>query len=338
MRLTRVRLVLCLILSLAGAGAQIPKIGTLDFYGLQKVEEKKLRKALGFAEGDPLPRSKGDVEERLENVEGVVHARLEAACCDESKQTVLYVGIEEKGAPHFSYRLPPQTDIHLPEEISTAYRKFLRAAGIAGRNGMAQEDLSRGHSFMVDPEVRAIQMQFAELAEEHLPALQKALRESADNDQRAIAAYVIGYAKAKHRVVNDLQYALQDPDDTVRNNALRSLAAFAVLAARQKDGDLKLSPTWFVELLQSLVWSDRNNAAIALVTLTESRDPKVLGLLRERAVPSLVEMASWKHLPHALPAYIVLGRVMGYPEKELQDLWSNDQREVVIFKALGKKT
>jgi hypothetical protein len=326
-------LILCL-----SAQAQTPRIGTIDFYGLRKVEEKVLRKALGFAEGSPLPRSKGDVEQKLEEVQGVVHARLEAACCDESKQTILYIGIEEKAAPHFSYRVPPETDLHLPEEISATYRKFLRAVTVAGQNGMAQEDLSQGHSFMADPEVKAIQMQFAELADQHLAVLQKTLRESADNDQRAIAAYVIGYAKAKHRVVNDLQYALQDPDDTVRNNALRSLAAFAVLATKTKDPDLKVQATWFVELLHSLVWSDRNNAAITLVTLTESRDPKVIGLIRERAVPQLIEMASWKHLPHALPAYIVLGRVFGYPEEELQKLWSDEKREVVLDRARGKKT
>lgn len=337
MRPKRLRLFLFGLLIAITAQAQIPRIGTIDFYGRRKVEEKHLRKALGFAEGAPLPRSKGDVEQKLEQVSGVVQARLEAACCDDSKQAILYVGIEEKGSPHFSYRQPPVTDLHLPEEISAAYRQFLKAVAAAGQNGTAQEDLSRGHSLMADPEVRAIQTQFTQLADQHLAELQKTLRESADNDQRAIAAYVIGYSKAKNRVVNDLQYALQDPDDTVRNNALRSLAAFAVLAAKNKNAELRIPGTWFVELLNSLVWSDRNNAAIALVTLTESRDEKLIALLKERALPALIEMAAWKHLPHALPAYIVLGRVLGYPEQELQDLWSQDKRDVVLQRARPKK-
>ena len=49
--------------------------------------------------------------------------------------------------------------------------------------------------------------------------------------------------------------------------------------------------------------------AIALVNLTESRDARVLSQIRERALPALREMAGWQYLAHALPAYIVLGRV-----------------------------
>jgi hypothetical protein len=333
MRPRSLRLIVLFLALIAVAPAQVPQIGIIDIYGLRKVKEQTVRKVLGLTPGSPLPSSKGDVETRLEAIDGVVNARLEAACCDDQKRAILYVGIEEVGAPHFNYHNPPETDLHLPEEISATYRKFLQAASAAGKAGMAQEDLSRGHSLMADPEVRAIQMQFVELADAHLAELQKVLRGSADNDQRAIAAYVIGYATAKSRVLNDLQYALQDSDDTVRANALRSLAAFSVLAAKDPKSELKIPPVWFVELLNSLIWSDRNNAAITLVTLTESRDPKVLSLISERAVPSLIEMASWTHLPHALPGYIVLGRVLGIPEPELQKLWSEDKRDVVIQRA-----
>jgi HEAT repeat protein len=175
------------------------------------------------------------------------------------------------------------------------------------------------------------------------------LRDATDEEQRAMAAYVIGYATDKRKVVDDLQYALHDPDDTVRNNASRSLAAFAVLAHQQriaaakqeeKDRDMeaivKVSPTWFVAMLNSLVWSDRNNAAVTLVTLTDDRDPETLDLIKSRALPSLVEMASWKHLPHALPAYILLGRVLGLPEQELQDTWSKGERMSVVKRAQAK--
>jgi hypothetical protein len=106
-----------------------------------------------------------------------------------------------------------------------------------------------------------------------------------------MAAYVIGYSHRKTEVVKDLLFALQDPDDTVRGNAIRSLAAFAVLARLQPDSGLKISPTWFIEMLNSIFWTDRNNAAVSLVTLTDSRDPATLSQLRERALPSLIEMA-----------------------------------------------
>jgi hypothetical protein len=59
--------------------------------------------------------------------------------------------------------------------------------------------------------------------------------------------------------------------------------------------------------------------------------------LRERTLPSLIEMARWKHLPHALPAYILLGRTAGIPEKELQDSWAKGERERVIAFASSSK-
>jgi hypothetical protein len=311
--------------------AQAPRIGLIDFYGRRSVPEEKLRAAGGFQEGDPLPRSKGDVEEALEKVPNVVRAHLEAACCEDGK-AILYIGVEEKGAPHFDYRTPPVKEVQLPPEIHDEYRNFLSALGLAVRAGETAEDLSHGHSLMANEGVRKHQEKFLELAEANVGRLREVLRESADEEHRAISAYVIGYVPKKKDVVNDLLYALRDPDDTVRNNAMRSLGAMAVLAAKDPQTELKVSPTWFLEMLDSLIWSDRVTAAGTLVTLTERRDPLVLDRIRERALPSLMEMARWKHLPHALPAFILLGRVAGLPETEIQDLWSKGNREALLVK------
>jgi hypothetical protein len=63
----------------------------------------------------------------------------------------------------------------------------------------------------------------------------------------------------------------------------------------------------------------------------------MLEQLRDRALPSLIEMARWEKLEHALPAYILLGRAMGIPEKELQDTWSAGHRDTIIAKAMQWK-
>jgi len=188
---------------------------------------------------------------------------------------------------------------------------------------------------MADPKVRALQLQFEEYAGKYEKELRNTLRNSQSAEQRAMAAYIIGYAPQKSKVIDDLQYALQDPDAGVRNNATRSLGAFAVLARKNPDAGIKISPTWFIEMLNSLAWGDRNNAAVTLVTLTDNRDEKVLAQMKERSLRSLIEMAGWKHLPHALPAYIILGRVLGMKEQDLQDTWSRDQRSVVIKRAMA---
>jgi hypothetical protein len=335
-RLSSLRLLIaCLVLPVLAAGQapniRVPDIGVIDFFGLHKVPEERLRKALGFQEGDPLPRSKGDVEEALEQVPGVALARLEAACCEDGK-AVLYVGIQEKGTLLFEFRDPPDKPVLMPEEIHDTYVHFLAALGQAVRAQDTSEDLTPGHSLMANPQCRALQEQFIVQAKQHLDNIRDVLRNSADEEQRAIAAYVIGYAPKKQEVVEDLQYALRDPDDTVRNNAMRSLGAISVLAQKKPELEIHISPTWMVEMLNSIVWTDRNTATIDLLTLTENRDPKVLDLIRERALPSLIAMARWKHLPHALPAYILLGRVAGMKEKEIEDSWSQGKREEVIRK------
>jgi len=62
-----------------------PTIDVLDFYGLGKIPEARVRKVLGFKEGDPFPRSKGDVEERLDDQPDIIESHLEAVCCDAGK-------------------------------------------------------------------------------------------------------------------------------------------------------------------------------------------------------------------------------------------------------------
>src|SRR5437016_12893976 len=124
---------------------------------------------------------------------------------------------------------------------------------------------------MADPACHALQVRFEVIAEQQLPVLREVLRNSSDDEHRAMAAYIVGYAPKKRDVVDDLQQAVQDPDDSVRNNAMRALGAIAALAAKDPDLGIRISPTWFIEMLNSIVWSDRNKAVMALLNLTESR-------------------------------------------------------------------
>jgi hypothetical protein len=339
--LTRFTAILLILAGLAGAQTPIgrPVVGVIDFYGLRKTAPADIRAAIGIREGDPLPRAKGDVEEAIEQLPNVVRARLEAACCEDGK-AVLYVGVEERGAPHFDYKPAPEGLVLLPREVHDEYSAFLGAVSAAVRAGETSEDLRRGHSLMSNPGARKHQEQFIVLAERHLEELRRVLAESADEEHRAIAAYVIGYAPRKVDIVRDLQAALRDPDDTVRNNAARGLAAIAVLTSITPEAEhpldrLRVSATWFVEMLDSLIWQDRITGAATLLTLSEKRDPTVLRLLRERSMPALAEMARWKHLPHALPAFILLGRAAGIAEEEIESAWSNGNRAAFIDRALA---
>ncbi len=323
-----------LLLPAALAADSVPRIGSVDYYGLRKVSQNRIYKVVGVSAGDPIPPSKGELEDRLEKIPGVVAARVEAVCC-EGRDGMLFVGIEERGAAHFALRTPPAGDATLPSEIMEQYTALVRAIENAARRGSTAEDLTHGHPLMADPDARAIQEGFVDFTDKHLAQVRDVLRNSADGEQRAIAATLIGYAPDKKAVVNDLELAIQDPDEGVRASAMRALNAIAVLAIKDPQLEIHISPTWFVEMLNSIVLSDRTRSASALINLTDSRPAAALQSLRERALQSLVEMAQWNSLRYALPAYILLGRVGGLSEAQIQESWTKGDRAAMVLQVVG---
>jgi hypothetical protein len=316
-----------------------PRIGIVEIYGVRKSSLGKIRAALGVKDGSPLPRSKGDVEDRIDHVPGVVASRLEATCCIDEK-TVLYVGIQEKDSPHIEYRPEPDGDITLQSELTGNYTAFLDAVNQSVRTEQRGENLSQGYSLMENPAARERQQAFIPLAAKYLETLHRVIRDSRDSDQRAMAAYIMQYGpRGPHTskpLVDDLQFALRDVDDTVRANAIRSLAAMYVGAKLHPEQGVTIQPTWFIELLNSIVWSDRHSASVALVDMTEEHDADTLQLIRQRALLSVIEMARWRDLSHALPAFILAGRLAGLDEKAIQAAWVSPDHEDVLKRALKK--
>jgi len=320
----------------ASADDITPRIGAIEIYGARKVSVQKIKTALGANPGDPLP-SRAAAEERIDKVSGVLASRVEARCC-ERHNMVLYIGIQEKDEPHVDYHSAPTGLITLSSDVADAYQKLLDnvAGSIRGRN--ADEDLTNGYSLMADPDSRQIQQSLLPLVERDLDVIDRVLRESADPDQRAAAAYLLQYGPRNPRsskiIVNALQYGLRDPDESVRENAMRAMHAVMVGAKLHPDQGIRIEPTWYIELMNSVVWSDRRNASLALVNLTDQRDPETLQMLRDRALTSVVEMARWQDLQDALPAFILAGRLAGMDDKAINTAWVSGDHEAVLKKAL----
>ncbi len=327
-----IRWLLILAAAVCPAAAQAPKIGDINFYGLRKLAPEKVLSTLELKSGAPLPSSKGALEERLELMPGVAAARVEAVCCD-GPNAILFIGIEERGSPHFDTRPAPAGTASLPEDVMAAYREYLGAVERAAQLGNAAEDLTAGESHVADIPARLFEDRLAGLAADRIDVLREVLRSGAEPDERAVAAAVIGYAPDKQQAIKDLQFGLQDVEPAVRANAVRAIMAIAVLAQKRPELGLRIEPTWMVEMLNSIVLSDRHLAARALVTLTEQPNAAALDLIRERALPALVDMARWQTLRYALPAFLLLGRTAGVPERELLDQWKQGDRETVIGKA-----
>jgi len=315
--------------------AQAPIVGEIDFYGLRKLAPERILGALKLHPGDRLPASRGDMEERVEAIPGVAMASIEAVCCEGPRAT-LFIGIEERGAPHAGFRSEPSGDARLPAPLLDAYNQYVDAVRSAAAHGRAGEDLSAGHSLMDDPNAWSFQQRFLGLVPEDLATLRDVLHSDTDAGERAAAAALIGYAPRKAGVIDDLEFALQDPDAAVRANALRSLTAIAVLASKEPREGLEIAPIWVVELLHSVALSDRVEAVQTLLALTEgSGAAPVLDLVRERALSAVVEMARWKTPSYALPPFVLAGRIAGLSYVDTLQQWATGDREAVLGKALA---
>jgi hypothetical protein len=316
-----------------------PPLGIIDFYGLRTVTEAQLLQALPYHLGDIIPieqfkSQKHAVEQKLASIPGVQGAFLTLVCCTHGgthdRKSILYVGIEEASTPCLKFQPAPTGSIRLTEDVLSAGSDFDVAFHKSTLKGNFAEDDSQGHSLDLDPDVRAIQLRFVDLADARLANLKEVLRNSSDGQQRAWAAQVLGYAKDKQAIVPNLVAAMRDPDPDVRNNATRALLVFAEFSPKPPAQKINIPPEPFIEMLNSCTWSDRNKSSGALAQLTEKRDPALLAEIRNQALPSLVEMANWKNLGHAWYSLMILGRIGGLPDDEIQMYLEHGNRDRVI--------
>lgn len=314
--------------------AQSVRLGSIDTYGLRTVDAKVLRDWLPLHEGDLLSQAQAEaLGKRIETDPPpdprIEHLRVAWVCCGDGRTLAVFIGVQEKGQPVLKLRQRPTGNVRLPEDLVKAEEEASRAVFNAVMQGKGTEDDSQGHSLLLDPALRAPQEKLPAFAKRDLQLLRRVLRESADDAQRAAAARVLGYAPDKQAVVDDLVYAMTDANDGVRNDAMRALSVFG---RATKPIPVPYEP--FIDLLYSPLWTDLNKSSFALAGLSERRDPALFALIRARALPPLAEIARWKSRGHGLLGYQVLGRLAGYPEKELIERWERGDTEPVIRKAL----
>jgi hypothetical protein len=339
---------LALILGVvAVVGLQPPQprtfeIGIIDFYGLGQLSEGQVRQALTFTIGDQIsfddirPSFFTDSERRLAALPGVRSASLNPVCC-EAGRVIVYVGLEQQGRPGVRFRDAPKGDVRLAADIREDANALEQSFMAAVQRGDAAEDDSQGHALFHDPASRLIQQRFVGYAARDLASLRRVLHESSDADDRALAAEVIAYTPVKQDVVADLVDAMRDPSSDVRNNAMRALAMFGRMTPSSDRPAVQVPSAPFIDLINSPVWTDRNKSSLALMELTEPRDPKLLAQLRERALPSLVEMARWKSEGHATPALLILGRIAGLTDEAVDAAVKSDDRERIIRAATARR-
>lgn len=326
------RSLLAVLLALAPVplhGQDMPPIGIIDFYGLRALPESTARAALGIRIGDTIGSSAAP-RSRLRALPGVADAQLNFACCSDDGKVILFVGVAESGAPVNVFNAAPTGSVRLPDGLVRLRAMFDDTLMSAVRQGKASERDSAGHAFFEHPALSAIQHRLLGIAAAQLPLLRDVVQHSANAEHRATAAQILGYAPNVGDVVPDLERAIHDPDETVRNNAMRALAVIALYAQQLPSAGIRVSPAPFIDMLNSVIWTDRNKSSLALYQLTTGRDSALLAALRANAVPALRDIARWRSPGHAFAGFMVLGRVEGIPEQALQQAWQKGDRSVVL--------
>ena len=326
--------------TVASAGTalgQLPRVGIIDLYGLRKTNPQQVRDALGIAVGDSITAvSLFELPARLAALPGIASASVDPVCCEDGK-TMLYVGVAEDSAPALELRAPPNGATRLTPDVIQAGVAFDDAHTRAIMRGFMKEDVSQGHSLMADSTARMIQLQFVPLAAKHLDTLRKVLRTSSDADHRALAAEVIAYHANKQAVIGDLVYAMRDPSSDVRNNATRALWLIALYGQQHPELRITVPYEPFIDLLNSLSWTDRNKASLALMQLTEPRTPALLAALKARAFDSIVDIAQWTNPGHAMAGIFMLGRIAGIADPEIYAMFERGERDRIITAARQAK-
>lgn len=321
--------ILCMGLTCA-LSAQVPRVGLIEYYGYQKLSPERISRLAGVRVGDPMPPGKTELEQRIESSSDVVSAHAEGYCCLGDK-VVLYLGLLESGARPFALHSPPSEDLQLPLKLDLVYQRLVRSLEAAHERGLTRETYDRGYPISEDDEARRAQETLALLVDPLVEDLGRVLRRAADEQARVAAAYILAYTRERKAAEGHLQYALRDFHPDVRQNALRSLEFLRRSLAAQPQGEPHvISATWLIEMLHSVVFSDRVEAARMLVRLTEERPPSVLEALEERSLAQLAQMAVWQVPEHAEAPYLLLGRVLGLPEEQIVSSFRANQRDVVL--------
>ena len=216
-----------LLVAVASAQGQQFRIGEIEFYGAAGVDLEKVRAALPFREGDTLSKETG-AQEKFERAKQIIKqltgrtpTEVGPVCCDTRGGMIIFIGLS--GQP-MRYSTAPKGKARFPASVNKLYDEWWNALTEGTRQGKSSEDWSQGYALSKDyPPLRAIQLRMRAYALRQNALIRGVLETAGDDDQRAKAAELLGYARSSAAQLAALVRACRDSNDDVRNNATRAL-------------------------------------------------------------------------------------------------------------------
>ena len=290
------------------------RVGSIDFFGTSGVDVEAVRAKLPLKVGYFSAKFKSGGPRRVAFEQATGHSPVNVfvVCCNESGREYAFIGLGGNDVPAAQ---PPTGAERLSKPLLDLYNEFLFALVASIMRGNSQEDHSTGYALSRDPALRAVQLRMREAALKNEQELLTVTANSSDVNSRRAAAHLLGYAEHSKRQAEALANASRDADENVRNNATRALG---VLMEAFPETGKEIDLDYFLDLMNSRVWTDRNKASMLLEEVSRSRDKSILARMRAKDLDSLIEMARWK-APHRQPAVMILGRIAGVDESSLME-------------------
>jgi hypothetical protein len=320
--------------------SQHARVGNIDFFGTGGIDVRGVWSVLPVHRNDEITEDQSaDIRDRLsraiQNAVGHKPTDLAVMCCDDGGQLAIYIGLGGSNTAVVPFLPRPKSSTCLPNDALHLYDDTTAALQRAIEQGHSGEDDSRGYSLSADPTARAKQLALHEYAITHERTIERALQSCKNGEQRQAAAELLGYAAKSTSQIAFLLRASHDSDEGVRNNAVRALW---VLATSNPKTASQIPANDFVAMLNSGLWTDRNKAGMLLMVLTRSRNRELLQRLRSEALQSLIEMARWEDPGHAFAYRVLLGRIAGLNETQIQQLVASKKVDEIIAAAVGGRS
>jgi hypothetical protein len=297
-----------LLLTTSGLFAE-DRIAFIKFFGYQGIDVQAVRQALPFHEGDALrPEIKDETRSTVQRITGRSATDVDIVCCAGKGDSTVFIGLPGASSHPIQFDPAPQGVTNPPAELTKRYEQLRRAETEALRNAPTEDNKAVGYRLLKEPAARAAELAFHEYAAAREAEILKVLTESGDAAQRAMAADALGFCGRTPRQLAALARAVRDPDADVRNNATRAI--FEIARADPSSAS-QIPPDNFIEMLRSGTWTDRNKGSMALMYVTQARDPVVLSRIQSEAGDALLEIASWSPLGQAMPAVMIRARIAG---------------------------
>ncbi|AKQ63233.1 hypothetical protein A176_000145 [Myxococcus hansupus] len=308
----------------------VPTLAGLDAFGSKKVDREAVRRVFGLEVGKPIVYSAAYFKQK----EALLRGQYELAFVKTGM--TLFVAEEHKGKAFVvvdmvdvedqaRLRFLPEPKGHLPdpEGLAARWNDYQQRVWSLQMMGKLDESSSCqvthciggfGHPQLVD-----FEPEFLAKVPQQLDALTAVLREDADDEKRAAAAFLLAYAPTPEETVRRLVPSIRDNSKSVRNSVVRVLTALQQ-AATQPLVDVAT----VVDAVSMPTTTDRNKATYLLSYLLEDLPEDALkaqraGLIHQLG-ETLVAMSALQQPINRDPAVMVLQQLSG-EKHETAEAW-----------------